>query len=55
MPCFMVWSGMNILVNGQPASEYPGIEILKGESGRVEFRVTAGKYLITTDVEEVRK
>jgi hypothetical protein len=40
--------GKNILINGKNITEYPGIEILKGDSGQVEFRIGEGKYQISS-------
>ncbi|MDD4645159.1 MAG: family 78 glycoside hydrolase catalytic domain, partial [Bacteroidales bacterium] len=39
--------GEDVQINGKPVSEYPGVEMLTGEPGRVEFKIGAGKYRVT--------
>lgn len=39
--------GKDIKVNGKPVAEYPGIEILRSDSGRVELKAGPGKYTIS--------
>jgi alpha-L-rhamnosidase len=37
----------DMLINGKKLAEYPGIEVVNGESGRMEMKVGEGKYVIS--------